>query len=185
MTILYPIAPDGPGALAAPLGRAARARDAAVLVGDEVVFVTETIGPAFATRDAAMAAYAGRLDSEKVRVEPQDRYCELVELADGPPPRPVEPALKDGRRWPAPVKQARTVWRLRVSYWRPGAPPVLDPGPDQARDLRRKAQGPVAPDRLNALSRQPLRPVRPQQPLDIGLFERRLPESPDVIVPDE
>jgi hypothetical protein len=30
-----------------------------------------------------------------------------------------------------------------------------------------------------------MRAVQPQQPLDIGLFEFRLPEAPDIIVPDE
>ena len=34
-------------------------------------------------------------------------------------------------------------------------------------------------------TRQPLQPFKPQQPLDIGLFETRLPESPHIIVPDE
>ena len=32
---------------------------------------------------------------------------------------------------------------------------------------------------------RPLRPVEPQQPLDIGLFETRLPENPAIVVPDE
>lgn len=33
-------------------------------------------------------------------------------------------------------------------------------------------------DALRALTCQPLRAVKPQQPLDIGLFETRLPEAP-------
>ena len=40
-------------------------------------------------------------------------------------------------------------------------------------------------DAKQAIAHQPLRPVKPQQPLDIGLFEVRLPESPDIVVPDE
>jgi hypothetical protein len=38
---------------------------------------------------------------------------------------------------------------------------------------------------LRAIARQPLRAVAPQQPLDIGLFETRLPENPSIVVPDE
>ena len=40
-------------------------------------------------------------------------------------------------------------------------------------------------DALHALSRQPLQPVKPQQPLDVGLFEYRLPEAPEIVIPDE
>jgi hypothetical protein len=56
----------------------------------------------------------------------------------------------------------------------------------QARKARRQKEGP-APDgeTLEALANQPLRPVKPQQPLDIGLFEVRLPEAPHIVVPDE
>ena len=52
--------------------------------------------------------------------------------------------------------------------------------------LRRRAESQGLPAAtLNALARQPLRPVRPQQPLDIGLFEARRPEEPDLIIPDD
>jgi hypothetical protein len=57
---------------------------------------------------------------------------------------------------------------------------------DQARELRRAADASALPaGALRALASQPLQPVRPQQPLDIGLFETRLPEAPHIIVPDE
>ena len=35
------------------------------------------------------------------------------------------------------------------------------------------------------MARQPLRPVEPQQPLDIGLFEVRPPDAPHIVMPDE
>jgi hypothetical protein len=35
------------------------------------------------------------------------------------------------------------------------------------------------------MTRAPLKPTKPQQPLDIGLFETRLPEAPHIVVPDE
>ena len=73
-----------------------------------------------------------------------------------------------------------------MAYWRTGvaaAPEVEGP---QARKARRQKDGP-APDgeTLEALANQPLRPIKPQQPLDIGLFEVRLPEAPHIVVPDE
>ena len=81
-----------------------------------------------------------------------------------------------------------TVWRLQVSFWRPvsAAPDIPDTDAHtQARKARRGAREPVDPKSLRALTRQPLLPVKPQQPLDIGLFEVRLPENPNIIVPDE
>jgi hypothetical protein len=38
---------------------------------------------------------------------------------------------------------------------------------------------------LRALANQPLRPVRPQQPLDAGWFERPAPEAPHILIPDD
>ena len=32
---------------------------------------------------------------------------------------------------------------------------------------------------------EPLRPLKPQQPLDIGLFEVRPPEAPHILMPDD
>jgi hypothetical protein len=119
------------------------------------------------------------------QVAAEDRFCALAEVAAARPPAPVAPVLKDGRRWPAPpAKPAPTVWRLQVSYWRPvSAAPQVETA--QAREARRKGREPMDPQSLHAMSRQPLRPVKPQQPLDIGLFEVRLPENPSIVVPDE
>lgn len=185
--ILYPVATNAELALSRPLGRAARESEARRRAGEAVVFATDTLGPAFATREAALDAYRGRVEDERTGAapDPEDRYCRLVEqVADGAPrPKQVEPAYADGRRWPEPPKPPRTVWRLAVSYWRLGtAERPIDP--PQARQARRTGQD-LDPDTLRAIARTPLRPTKPQQPLDIGLFEIRPPEAPHIVMPDE
>jgi hypothetical protein len=187
--ILYPVATDPETALTRPMGRAARAREAQGVAGEAVDFVSGPAGPAYATRDAALDAAAGRVEDDRPgrarQVAVEDRFCALVEVAAARPPPPVSPVLKDGRRWPAPpAKPTATVWRLQVSYWRPvSAAPQVETA--QAREARRKMREPMDPQSLRAMARQPLRPVKPQQPLDIGLFETRLPENPNIVVPDE
>jgi hypothetical protein len=189
--ILYPVAANAEAALARPKGRAAREREARSLAGGPVRFVTEPTGPGFASREAALDAYAGRLDDTRpgrsVQIAPEDRYCSLAERIEGAAsPEPVEPVFARGRRWPktAAVRGA-TVVRLMISYWRLGddAAEVLA---EQARAMRRRAEA-AALDagQLRALARQPLRPVKPQQPLDAGLFEMPAPESPHMLIPDE
>jgi len=187
--ILYPVAPDAESALARPLGRAVRRREAEALAGETVAFVGTPVGPAYATRDAALDAWTGRVDDDRPgrlrSLPPEDRWCRLVEtVAQGRPPTPAAPAMRDGRRWPEPPPPPVTVWRLHVSFWRPAAAEPAIEAP-QARTARRRSQEPMDAQTLRAIARQPLRPVRPQQPLDIGLFERRLPESPHIVVPDE
>ena len=188
MSLLYPVAASVEEALSRPRGRAARQRDATAAAGAEVGFVTELAGPAFATREAAMDAYAGRLDDDRegrrTSISPEDRWCELVEAAVAPPD-PVAPVFAEGRRWPEPPARPPTAWRLSVSYWRIGGP-ARGSALDQARAMRRSAEAAALPAQtLRALARQPLQPVRPQQPLDIGLFEVRPPEAPHIIMPDE
>ncbi|MEO8114677.1 MAG: hypothetical protein ABI655_09860 [Phenylobacterium sp.] len=182
--ILYPVAANAEQALAAPMARAAREREAVAAAGEAVVFTTDAAGPAFATRQAALAAYGARVET----IEPEDRYCRLAEqvLAEAgkaPPLAPVQPSYADGRRWPAPLPAPRTAWRLQVSYWRIATAERPIEAPQARRARRTKAS--LDPETLRAMARQPLRPVEPQQPLDIGLFETRLPESPHIIVPDE
>lgn len=183
MTILYPVAANAEQALSRPLGRAAREREARALAKESVAFVTEPAGPAFPTREAALEAYRERLDT----ATPDDRYCQLLErLAPDAGARlaPVEPTFQDGRRWPAPAAQPRTIWRLMVSYWRPASAPATAADAPQARVARRAGRE-VDAATLKAMARAPLKPVKPQQPLDIGLFETRLPEAPHIVVPDE
>jgi hypothetical protein len=191
MSILYPVAANAEQALSAPRGRAAREREARLAAGEAVVFTTDVTGPAFATRAAALDAYRGRLEDERTGFTPaiEDRWCRLAEhLAAAPgrtaPLAPVKPTFEDGRRWPPPPQTPPpTAWRLVVSYWRIASAerPVEAPQARRARVSRRE----LDPETLRAIARQPLRPVEPQQPLDIGLFETRLPENPSIVVPDE
>jgi hypothetical protein len=192
--ILYPVAASADQALAAPLGRAARERQAQALTGEPVAFVSEPVGPAYATREAALDAWAGRVEDDRAgrsaALPAEDRYCRLVEQVarDGGRRRvmaPVNPTYEGGRRWPSPsAAPPPTVWRLNISYWRIGGAPETATGQTQARQARRSRED-IDPQALRALTRQPLQPVKPQQPLDIGLFETRLPEAPHIIVPDE
>lgn len=184
MTVLYPVAANAELALSAPLGRAAREREAKACAKEAVLFTTDPVGPAFASREAALAAYGSRVETPVV----EDRYCTLTEQIlperGRPAPGPVKPTYEDGRRWPKPAEvQPRTAWRLMVSYWRVASAerPLEAP---QARKARRSREA-LGPETLQAIARQPLRPVEPQQPLDIGLFETRLPEAPHIVVPDE
>jgi hypothetical protein len=188
--ILYPVAETAEAALHAPRGHAARERDAEAL-GGRVRFVTEVTGPAFASREAALDAYAGRVEDERPGrppLAPEMRWRKLtpVSSADGRPARraAVKPVYREGRRWPAPQPPPPTLWRLEVSYWRIEAA-VAAPG-EAARRLRRSEAGrELDGTALNALANQPLQAVQPQRALDIGLFEIRLPEAPDIVVPDE
>lgn len=185
--ILYPVAANADQALARPMGRAARLSEARRQAGEDVIFATDPTGPAFPARSAALEAYAGRLDDERTGFQPppEDRYCALIEQTAEGSPRlaPVAATYADGRRWPKPPAAPRTVWRLAVSYWRiASAERPLDA--PQARQARRSAQ-PLDAQTLHAIASVPLRPVKPQQPLDIGLFEIRPPDAPHIVMPDE
>lgn len=188
--VRFPIAANAEAALIAPLGRAARRSEAVLGAGAEVVFATEAVGPAFDTREAALAAYAGRVDDERAEtpasIQPEDRYCELRELAVARPPKPgtvkpMRPVYRRGRRWPEPPAPPQAVWRLSISYWRVQVP-VAAP----ADEAPQRGPAPaVDAQALRARLAEPLRPVKPQQPLDIGLFEVRPPEAPHILMPDE
>jgi len=189
--IRYPVAATAEAALSAPIGRAARASQAGALAGAGVEFASEAVGAAFPSREAALDAYAGRLDDERpghaAAIQPEDRYCALVELAAEPRRTPAaqKPVYRAGRRWPKPAAAApATVWRLIVRYWRvETARPLLEldePAPAAPRKLAT-----LDAKALRERLREPLRPVKPQQPLDIGLFEVRPPEAPHIVMPDE
>jgi hypothetical protein len=185
--IRYPVAASAEEALSSPR-RAAREREAVQAADGPVRFVSEDVGPPFATREAALDAYPGRFDDErpgKPQPAAEDRFCALVERAAKTAPEPVEPSFADGRRWPTPAKPPATVFRVSVSYWRIG-PAEATPPPDQARALRRRVESVgLSAAELRALANQPLRPVRPQQPLDAGWFERPAPEAPHILIPDD
>ncbi len=184
MSSPFPVAPTAEAALHAPAGFAARETEAMRLADGPVTLATEPVGPAFETRESAAEAYAARLG------EP---WCALRPVAVGGAalPSPARPVLSGGSRWPErPV--APVLWRLQVSWWRcgPAEPPALDdpaePPPPAARQARRSAAGAgLGALALGRLTSQPLRAVRPQQPLDVGLFEVRPPEAPDRLIADE
>jgi hypothetical protein len=188
--VRYPVAPNADAALSAPIARAARASEAEALAGAAVEFVSETAGPAFESREAALSAYAGRLDDERdgrrVTVDPEDRFCALIELAAGPiKPGPVmKPSYQGGRRWPKPAAPRPTIWRLSVRYWRmAAAQPLLEAETASPRAGRPATS--LDAEALRERLSKPLRPLKPQQPLDIGLFEVRPPEAPHILMPDE
>ncbi|WP_394764194.1 hypothetical protein [Phenylobacterium sp.] len=179
--ILYPVAANAELALAGPLGRAARAREAQGVADQAVIFTSEPTGPAFATREAALEAYAGPVGEAWARLAEQ--------ILPGQAPLRVQPTFEGGRRWPAvPPSPPRTAWRLMVSYWRiaTAARPLETPQARKARRARPTLDS-EAPDSetLRAMARQPLRPIAPQQALDIGLFEVRPPDAPHIVMPDE
>lgn len=196
MSILYPIADTAEQALNAPKGFAAREREAERAAGGAVEFVTQATGPAFETREAALNAYAGKLDDERPdhrsSVTPDSRWCELRSFAAPPESgrrkvrAPANPVNRNGRRWPAPPPPAPMIWRLSVSYWRVRGAAELIESPHTARQIRRDPLGEnLSVGALRTLAGQPMRAVKPQQPLDIGLFETRPPEAPHIIMPDE
>ena len=190
MSVRFPIAANAEEALRAPKGRAERAREALARAdGAEVEFVRELVGPEFATREAAEAAWPDLVDRPGApAVQPEDRFCELMEVIERDAKAgggQAEPTFEAGSRWPKPRRLLKTVWRLQVSYWKmidPSAQPKLP----QARSARKReeAQG-LDAKALQAMARQPLQPVKPQQPLDIGLFEFSPPDAPHLIIPDE
>ena len=193
--ILYPVAENAERALANPRGRAARESQARDLAQGPVTFVTEPAGPAFATEAEALAAWTGRIDAAGSPLQPQDRFCALREVLAPTPgrrprPRQVKMLNRDGRRWSEPPPLPQTQWRLSVSYWRiAGAEEKARMERDrleQARRARRSAAGEgLDAAQLRAMAHQPMRPFRPQQPLDIGLFEFRPPDAPHIVMPDE
>lgn len=190
MTVRYPIASSAEAALTKPLGRAVREREARETAGEEVEFVRELAGSPFETREAAVQMYVGLVDEEGLRpVPPEDRFCELVEVIASEGRRRVgdqaEPVCRDGHRWPKPKRTLKTAYRLSVGYWRPvsARPPVPVA---QARSARKREESRrLTAAELRAIASQPLQPVKPQQALDIGLFEVFAPGQPHILMPDE
>lgn len=179
--ILYPVAETADQALQAPLALAAREREAVAAAGGPVIFVSESVGPAFVSEAAAKAAYSA------TAFAPGD-WRTLRPVVEGKAaPGPRRPVNRDGRRWPPPPPSATaTLWRLSISYWRIQGDSAIAVPAEAARRVRRDPNAEALdPRALQALARQPLRPAKPQQALDIGLFEVRLPEDPSRIVPDE
>jgi len=124
-------------------------------------------------------------------VPPEERFCELMEVIE---PKAgataaggqAEPVFAAGKRWPKPSRRLKTQWRLSVAYWRILGRPAGAEALPQAREARRaETSQRLDAEALRAMARQPLQPVKPQQPLDIGLFEVRPPEAPHIVMPAE
>jgi hypothetical protein len=189
MSVRYPVAMNAEEALKGPRGRAVREREALALApGLKVEFVRELTGPVFASREAAEAAWPDVVDRAGApALQPEDRFCELMELIEPAARRggQAEPSFQAGSRWPKPRRLLKTQWRLQVAYWKI-VDPAAEPALPQARKARRTHEGEALdPKALRALAKQKLAPVKPQQPLDIGLFEYSPPEAPHLTIPDE
>jgi hypothetical protein len=177
MSILYPIAASAEEALHAPKGFAAREREAADASGGMARFVSEAVGPAFSTREALTEAFSTFAAQPWCAVRPVAEAGKAAKAA-------VKPQNADGRRWPEPKAATPVLWRLSISYWRIGGAEEVPVDP--ARRLRRDPDAKALDAKaLRALARQPLRAMKPQQPLDIGLFEFRPPDAPHIVMPDE
>ena len=175
----YPVADTPEQAMHAPKGFAAREREARQIasagLGAEVEFVTEATGPSFASEAAAREALPG------LAAQP---WASLRPMTEGKPAPPARPINRDGRRWPEPKRRGETLWRFSIAYWRIDGPTQAPQA--AARQLRRAEEGEALDAKaLRALASQPLFPVKPQQALDIGLFEIRLPDAPHIVMPDE
>ena len=124
---------------------------------------------------------------------PEDRYLNTVEMAAGSSGRPKHRAAKPSLSQRAaagpsrprrprppggsvnPLLACSAARRPRCSKPNGRPRPRRRPRPRQALDAKA----------LRERLQQPLRPVKPQQPLDIGLFEVRPPEAPHILMPDE
>ncbi len=186
---LYPIASDGHAALESlrngEARRAAREREAEVLAGGAVAFVTQSLGPLFDSEAEAKKVYAAVLDDSRV--------CTLTCRIAAPPPRkhrPTQPVFADGVRWPKAGTKTPAIWQLSVSYWKCLPPPRQangDAAPgQQARTLRRSRKAyELTPEQILALTETPLQPARPQKALDFGLFDFIPPDNPGIVIADE
>ncbi len=186
---LYPIAADAHVALAqlrsGEAKRAAREKEAEVLADDRVAFVTQAIGPLYATEAEARAAYAALLDDSRV--------CTLSCRIAAPPPRkhkPTQPVFEAGVRWPKTQSPPHSVWQLALSYWKilPASRSATagDVGTEQARKLRKGRRGhELTPEQILALTETPMTAARPQKALDFGLFDFIPPDNPGIVIADE
>jgi len=187
MNAAFPIATDAHDALArmktGTASRAVREKEAESLAGAHVAFVTQSVGPLYETKEDALAAFGG------VATDP---CCKLVPRVKAPARngrKPVQPAFRDGERWPRATAPIETVWQLSVSYWKiisDVRATALDVSGHDARNLRKKAKKePLSPEEVKALTEAPLISPRPQKALDFGLFDFIPPDNPGIVIADE
>lgn len=185
---LYPVAVDGHTALAqlrqGEGQRVAREKDAEKAAGQRVDFVTQSIGPLFASEDEASKAYASVLDDSRV--------CTLTCRIKSQFPAKrasAEPVLEAGVRWPKAPAPVDSVWQLSISYWKPAPASRAAKGEapnGQARRLRKTTKGQeLTREQILALMDAPMTAARPQKALDFGLFDFIPPDNPDIVIADE
>lgn len=184
----YPVALDGHAALAqlrkGEGARAVREKEAEGSAGGRVAFVTESIGPLFATQEEARKAYADVLDDSRVCL----LTCRIKAPAAGKRTA-AQPVFEEGVRWPKMPAPPASLWQLSVSYWKPL--PALrtargDAPAGQARSLRKTVRGQdLTPEEILALTETPMSAARPQKALDFGLFDFVPPDNPGIVIADE
>lgn len=178
---LYPIATDVDTALKAGVKVAARESEAQKLASAHVVFASEWVGPAYDSRDAALDAWAGRVEDDReghgFSPAPEARFCKLI-------CRPASLGAKDRKS----REKTGTVWQLSVSYWKIMAAPQASarPAKEQARKVRKSAKAKaLTPEEVRELAQAPLMPYRLQKGLDFGLFDYIPPDNPNIVIADE
>jgi len=184
----YPIAADGHAALAQLRQdddkRASREREAETLAGHRVAFVTQSIGPLYASEDEARKAYAGVLDETRVCT----LTCRLKSAATSKRAQ-VQPLLENGARWPKAQVARESQWQLSISYWKALPATRIVPGnapKGQARKLRKDMKSyELTPEQVVALTETPMTAARPQKALDFGLFDFIPPDNPGIVIADE
>ncbi len=201
MPVKFPICRNGIEVLNASsitFARAYREGDARRLCGQNVAFVSEFVGPEFASHDLALDSFKGLVEDERpdrrFNPEPEDRYFSIVcrfRRAPGRPKKrksiPAPTTLQEGEP-PAP-SPFPTYYQLSVSYWkvldgrRPETQATLSAFSD--RRSRRKAKGKFSADELAAIANTPLRATAAQLAMDFGLFERHDPDKPGWLIADE
>ena len=202
MPVKYPVARSGAEVLntglSALTASAYRRSDALKLCESDVHFTSELVGPEFSSQADGLDYYKGLVEDDRPgqRFSPdvEKRFLELkclfkrgcgrpkklkrtagVETSDAPPFY-TPPALA-------------TYWRLSVTYWRimekkrVASTATLTAYSD--KKSRRKRGKSLSAEELAAIANTPLRSLRPQLGMTIGLFEVPLPENPALLIPDE
>jgi len=206
----YAIAASAKAALKDPCLRARTEADAAIRAGGPVRFTVQTLAETYASADAAHAA-APQLYEHGGEVVFQDGAYRIVARFWRPlPPLPIAASAKEALE--APVAHARTEREAEAAAGMPvQAVSAALPARYASIPAARKKWGPLleagladvetrgekfavairywrptppdlAAQEIAARLAAPLRARAPQASLDIGLFERRAPENPEVVL---
>ena len=145
-------------------------------------FLSESVGPSFES-EAALRSYYDACHPGLMAEPFVSAQCRFLKRQSQ---KPLKPTYETGKRWPDAPSAPQSHWVLILTYWNIAEKTVVTPPPVQARKLRKKADATaLSADVVKSLTDQGLKPLMPQKALDIGLFEIRAPENPDLILPDE